>query len=213
MSGPEPSVLKRACEALSASDPALAKAYEDVGLPTWRSAPAHYVSLARSVVYQQISTRAAGAIWERCLAHIYPFEPENILAREEDELRQLGLSRPKAAHMKSIATAIVSGALDLKGLQSEPDGKKVRQTLVSIKGIGPWTAELFCLYALHDMDAFPTADLGLMESYRQLSGRPDRPDSKAFEALGETWRPWRGCAAHLLWDWLNLQRNKAERVQ
>lgn len=191
---------------LASRDPALAKAYVDVGLPSWRSAPLAYTSLARSVVYQQISTRAAGAIWSRCLEAIDPFEPRRLLDMEDEALRGLGLSRPKVSHLRTIATAIVSGQLDFKELATETDGAKIRKTLTSVKGIGPWTAELFCLYALGDTDAFPTADLGLMESYRQLSGSETRLDAKGFTLLGECWRPWRGCAAHLLWDWLNLQR-------
>lgn len=207
MTTPSKAALTEACEALSKRDPALERAYSDVGLPNWRAAEPAYRSLARSVVYQQISTKAAGAIWDRVQSAYPDVEPRPLFEATEDNLRALGLSRPKIRHLKSIAEAIVSDRLNFDRLCSV-DGDSARAELIAVKGIGPWTAELFCLYALGDMNAFPTADLGLMESYRQLRGDAERLDRKGFEAAGDAWRPWRGCAAHLLWDWLNLQRSR-----
>ena len=75
-----------------------------------------------------------------------------------------------------------------------------------MKGIGPWTAELFLLYAVGAMDAFPTADVGLMEAHKRLGAYKIRMKSKAFTAHAECWRPFRGVAAHLLWGWLHVDR-------
>lgn len=209
MTAPSAAALIEACEALSECDPALARAYAEIGLPNWRAAKPEYRSLARSVVYQQISTKAAGAIWERVLGAYPNMEPYSLFEATEDHLRALGLSRPKIRHLQSIAEAILTDKLNFDRLCAS-DGNAARAELIAVKGIGPWTAELFCLYALGDMNAFPTADLGLMESYRQLRNDKERLDRSGFEAAGEAWRPWRGCAAHLLWDWLNFQRSKAE---
>ncbi|MEL7130350.1 MAG: DNA-3-methyladenine glycosylase 2 family protein, partial [Pseudomonadota bacterium] len=84
-----------------------------------------------------------------------------------------------------------------------------RKELVAVKGIGPWTAELFLLYARGEMDAFPVADVGLMEAHKRLSDAPARMDRDAFTTHAERWRPWRGVAAHLLWAWLNRERANA----
>lgn len=201
---PDQEQLTKACEALAASDTALAQAYQVIGLPVWRSAPMSYETLARSVVYQQISTKAAGAIWHRLQDNL-DICPPTIIATSEDKLRALGLSRPKIAHMRSIALALETGALNFDRLAASTP-EKARKELVSVRGIGPWTAELFCLYALGELNALPTADIGLMESYRQLRGDDQRLDRKAFESAAHNWMPWRGVAAHLLWGWLNRQR-------
>ena len=84
-----------------------------------------------------------------------------------------------------------------------------RKELLAVKGIGPWTADLFLLYALGKMDAFPIGDVGLMEAHKRLSGAEERMTAKAFTAHAEIWQPYRGVAAHLLWGWLNAERSGA----
>ena len=84
-----------------------------------------------------------------------------------------------------------------------------RAELLAVKGIGPWTADLFLLYAAGKMDAFPHGDVGLMEAHKRLGGYDTRMTNKDFSAHAEAWRPNRGVAAHLLWGWLNAERAKA----
>ncbi len=205
MASPAPDRLKAGCEALARADRALARAYEEHGLPVWRDAPAVYETIARTIAYQQISTKAAAAIWGRVVDDFGEITHQAMLESEEDRLRAHGLSRPKIRHLKSIAAAISDGALDLDRVCSAPP-EAARDELLAVKGIGPWTADLFRLYAIGETDAFPTADVGLMESYRMLSDAETRLDAKAFTAQAEGWRPWRGVAAHLLWGWLNDRR-------
>lgn len=211
MTAPSKPRLKKACEALAAADPALARAYNEHGLPVWRSADPCYASIARTIAYQQISTAAAGTIWGRVCADLGEITHDAILACEEDRLRGHGLSRPKIRHLRSIAQAIDCGDLNLDRVcKASPED--ARAELVSVKGIGPWTANLFMLYAAGDMDALPTADVGLMESHRLLSNAEARMDAKAFSEHAECWKPYRGVAAHLLWGWINDLRaseNKA----
>lgn len=205
MTTPTPRRLKTACERLARADPALARAYESIGLPVWRTSQPSYAMIGRLIAYQMISTKAAAAIWSRVEARFDPLTPETILAAKADDLRSCGLSGPKVAHLVSIAQAMVSGTLDLgRVCASEPSA--ARAELLAVRGIGPWTAELFLLYAVGEMDAFPTADVGLMEAHKRLGGYETRMDSKAFTAHAEIWRPFRGVAAHLLWGWLNAER-------
>ena len=131
-----------------------------------------------------------------------------MLACPDDTLRAAGMSRPKIAHLKSIAVAMQAGTLNLERVSASPL-EEARKELLAVKGIGPWTAELFLLYARGEMDAFPTGDVGLMEAYKQLSGATERMTAKAFTAHAESWRPHRGVAAHLLWGGLNSERAKA----
>ncbi len=208
MSAPSKGVLRDACEALAARDQNLAKAFGAIGLPEWRAAPPTYPTLCRLITHQQISVTAARAIWARVTAGLDPLTPEAVRDATDDALRALGLSGPKVRHFRSIAEALLDGSLDLEAVMRAGDDD-AKAALVSVRGIGPWTAELFILYAKGALDAFPTADLGLMESHRLLSGAESRPSRDDFEALGETWRPYRGVAAHLLWGYIGLHREKS----
>ena len=207
MPAPSRDTLILACETLNERDPALAKAYALHGLPTWRTTPAKYHSLARTVAYQQISVHAAGAIWGRVVEQfggLAKLTPEAVLAARDDDIRACGMSRPKVAHMKSIAAAMVAGELSLTRVRKAPIDE-ARRELLSVKGIGPWSAEIFLLYS-GALDALPTADVGLMQAYKLLRGDEDRLDAKSFTTAGENWRPYRGVAAHLLWSHLHAVR-------
>ena len=207
MSAPSQAAIRAACEALSEIDPALAKAYELIGVPVWRAHEASYALLARTVVYQLVSTRAADAIWGRVEAFLGQVTPERVLGCDQEALRACGLSRPKLSHLNTIAAAIAEGVLDLPRVQAA-DVDAARAELLAVKGIGPWTADLFLLYAAGKIDAFPHGDAALMEAHRRLGGYETRMENKAFTRHAEAWRPHRGVAAHLLWGWVNAERAK-----
>ena len=206
MSEITPETLRLACEFLSQKDEALARAYAKIGVPDWRSVPLSYQSLARIIVYQQISTKAAANIWERLLSRYNNAISETIILTETEEtLRTCGLSRPKIRHLKSVAQAVDDRSLPLQHLD-DLDDQSARTVLLAVKGIGPWTADVFLMGALHRMDVFPVAEVGLLESLRLLEGVQDRLSFKAFGQRAEHWRPYRGMAAHLLWGYLNSKR-------
>lgn len=206
MSGaPSAQVLQPACEALAEKDVCIARAFAAVGLPNWRATAPTYQSLARIVVYQLISTKAANAIWGRIEDRLPSVTAHAVLNDDQDALRACGLSRPKLAHLNAIAEAVHSGALDLAAMQAQPI-EDARRALLAIRGIGPWTADTFLMNALGHLDAFPSGDVGLIEAYRQLAGAEARLSASAFTATAETWRPYRAVAAHLLYDWYNSTR-------
>jgi DNA-3-methyladenine glycosylase II len=200
--------LRTACDTLAAADPVLARAYDATGLPVWRASEPTYTLLARMITHQQISLGAAAAIWCRTQVLLGDVTPEAVLAADADALRACGQSRPKVGHLISIAEAVVTGTLSLARVWDAPLDD-ARKELVSVKGIGPWTAELFLLYATGAMDAFPVGDIGLMEAHKRLAGHETRMDIKGFTAYAEGWRPYRGVAAHLLWAWLRHDRGDA----
>lgn len=200
--------LKAACEHLACTDPALALAYETIGLPKWRSEVPAYAMLGRMISHQQISLAAAASIWSRVEAHLGEVTAPAILAADPEAIRLCGMSRPKVAHLYSIAQAMADGSLDLARVCAAPL-EEARSELLAVRGIGPWTAELFLLYAVGAMDAFPAGDVALIEAHKRLGGYDPRMVSKAFTAHAETWRPWRGVAAHLLWGWLHVDRARA----
>ncbi|MEL6414640.1 MAG: DNA-3-methyladenine glycosylase 2 family protein [Pseudomonadota bacterium] len=206
MTAPRETVLRSACETLAASDESLKRAYAKVGLPNWRHRSATYQSLAMIVVYQLISTKAADAIWARVLERHPNLSASDVLTDDADALLACGLSRPKLGHLIAIAEAAQSGALDFKRLAHDPI-ETARKTLISVRGIGPWTADTFLMTAIGHLDAFPHGDVGLMEAHKQLSGAEARLASKDFSKLAEAWRPYRAVAAHLLYDWLHSVRD------
>ena len=210
MTAPAQASIRSACEVLSALDPALARAYEAIGVPVWRAQEASYALLAKTVVYQLVSTRAADAIWARVANFLGEVTPQRVLGCDQARLRACGLSRPKLSHLNTIATAIMDGSLDLARV-GRANMEAARAELLAVKGIGPWTADLFLLYAAGRMDAFPQGDVGLMEAHKRLGGYENRMTNKDFSAHAEGWRPHRGVAAHLLWGWLNAERAKAGR--
>ena len=204
-SAPSQRKLKAACDHLATTDPALARAYDVVGIPVWRANAPSYALLGRMISHQQISLSAAAAIWGRVEALLGEVTAETLLEADPEAVRACGMSRPKVAHLTSIAEAMVTGELNLARVCAA-DLDSARTELVSVRGIGPWTAELFLLYAVGAMDAFPIADVGLMEAHKQLGRYETRMESKAFTQHAEIWRPHRGVAAHLLWGWLNAER-------
>jgi DNA-3-methyladenine glycosylase II len=197
--------LKAACEHLATTDPALARAFEVIAIPVWRYQDPSYAMLGRMISHQQISLSAAAAIWSRVEAHLGDVTAEAMLAADPEAIRLCGMSRPKVAHLISIAEAMVSGRLDLARVCAAPPDE-ARAELLAVRGIGPWTAELVLLYAAGALDAFPNADVGLMEAHKRLGAYDTRMTAKAFTAHAERWRPYRGVAAHLLWSWLHVDR-------
>jgi DNA-3-methyladenine glycosylase II len=130
-----------------------------------------------------------------------------MLAASEADLRACGLSRPKISHMKSIAAAVEDGSLNFRRLARKSDDA-AREELVAVKGVGPWTADVYLMFALGRHDVFPHADIGLSESYRMLAEEDARHPPKDFLQVGERWRPYRGVAAVMLWAYINDVRGK-----
>lgn len=197
--------LTLAVKALAKQCEIIRAAHKVVGVPEWRVRPAGYAGLARAIAFQQLSTKAAGTIWGRVEVLVGKVTPRSILETDIDALRACGLSRPKISHLRSIATAIEDGSLSFRRLAKASDDD-ARAELVAVKGIGPWTADVYLMFALGRWDVFPHADIGLSEAYRMLTGERKRHPPKRFLRTGERWRPYRGVAAHMLWSYINAAR-------
>jgi DNA-3-methyladenine glycosylase II len=203
----DPKQLSKAVKHLAKSCPTIAAAHERVGVPEWRTRPGGYDGLARIIAYQQLSTKAAGTIWGRAEVLLGKVTPKTVLAADIDALRACGLSRPKIAHIRSIAEAVESGTLNLKRVAKASDAD-AQAELVAVKGIGPWTADVYLMFCLGRWDVFPHADIGLSEAYRMITSERRRHPPKKFLKTGERWRPYRGVAAHMLWSYINHVREE-----
>jgi DNA-3-methyladenine glycosylase II len=166
-----------------------------------------YLALLRAIVSQQISTKAAAAIWKRFQALFppegYP-EPREVLALSEDELRAVGLSRQKAGYLKAIAEYNERGLLDYEHLTSLSE-EAFTQHLTAIRGVGRWTAQMLQMFALDQPDVFSEGDLGVQNAMRRLYGLEEtgRALQKRMLVIAESWRPYRSLACKYLWQSLD----------
>jgi DNA-3-methyladenine glycosylase II len=191
---------------LAERDPAMARAHAALPEVPWRARSGGYAGLMRLITAQQVSTASAAAIWARLEAGLGEVSAVAVLARDEAALKGFGLSTPKARYALAIARAHAERQVDLEALPAEDEAAIT--ALVSLKGVGRWTAEVYLLFCEGRPDAFPAGDLAMQEAVRALDEAPARPDEKALYARGEAWRPYRGVAAHLLWAYYAKLRRR-----
>jgi DNA-3-methyladenine glycosylase II len=203
----DPKQLRKAVKSLAKQCTIIEAAHGRVGVPEWRTRQGDYAGLARIIAYQQLSTKAAGTIWGRVEVLLGKVTPKAVLEADIDALRACGMSRPKIAHIRSIAEAVTSGSLNLRRVSKASD-EDAQAELVAVKGIGPWTADVYLMFCLGRWDVFPHADIGLSEAYRMITGERKRHPPKKFLKTGEKWRPYRGVAAHMLWSYINAVREE-----
>ena len=203
--------IARGAEFLVERDPCFANVIAVHGQPSPRRVENNLQNLLKIVTEQLISLKAADAIWQRIEARLHPFEPGEILKRNVEDLRNLGLTCAKARSFHAIAEAIQNGVLNFESLHQVPD-QGVLDKLVVLPGIGPWTADIYLLTALGRADACPAGDLALQMAAQDLFAMDGRPTPKAFLARAENWKPWRSVAARLLWSHYRGLRGLSQRV-
>jgi DNA-3-methyladenine glycosylase II len=159
------------------------------------------------VVSQQLSTSSARAIWGRLQTAFDPFHHDEVRRARAPKLARLGLSKPKIKTLKAIGTAVSKGAIDLDTV-GRMEADEAHNALIALHGIGPWTADIYLLFCLGHADAFPAGDLALQEAARLAFGLPRRPGPKELSVLAESWRPYRGVAAHLLWAYYSAVKRR-----
>lgn len=191
-------VLAQGVAALTAADPVMARIVAEGASPPLRKREPGFEGLVGIVVSQQLSVASADAIFGRLKGGFPALTPERIAAASEAELRTCGLSAPKIRTLRSIAEAVIGGRLPLASLH-EREADEAHRLMTDVKGIGPWTADIYLLFCLGHGDAFPAGDLALQEAARLAYALEARPTEKAFVAMAERWRPWRGVAAKILW--------------
>ena len=194
-----PAWARAGIAALVTADPRFAGIEAAAGPLAWRMRQPGFPGLLRAICGQQISNQAASAIWKRLSALPEALEPAGLLALDDATLCGVaGLSRPKAAHARSLATACLDGRLDFARLARMPDAEALA-TIAAVKGLGPWTAAVHLLFAEQRADIFPPGDVALAASAAHLLGLEARPGPKALVTMAERWAPWRSLAARLLW--------------
>ncbi len=197
--------LEHAVAELRAADPVLAELIERFGadgLVERRRRPRdHYGALVGSIVGQQLSTKAADAIYRRLTERFggRPPTPEEVLADDPEELRAAaGLSHAKVGFLRSLAEHVLDGSLELQKLGRLGDDEVIAE-LVAVKGLGLWTAHMFLMFHLKRPDVLPVGDLGIRRAIMIAYGLPELPGPDEMEKIAEPWRPHRTLACLFLW--------------
>ena len=200
--------LKRAADELSAADPRLARVIAAVGPCTMipRVEGSHFDHLTRNIVYQQLSGAAAGTIHGRFVERIGQGKsptPAQTLAHDEPTLRACGLSTAKVAAIRDLALHVSDNRLPMDQLDTMDD-QDVINSLVQVRGIGVWTAQMFLMFRLGRPDVLPVLDLGVRKGAQKIYRMRKLPEAVRLEKTAKAWRPWRSVASWYCWRVLDI---------
>lgn len=200
----------RAAAVLAEADPLLGRVIEQAGPCALAPRPMEgpFEALMRSIVYQQLSGKAAATIYGRVCA-LFDGEgapaPAAVLAASEETLRGAGLSRAKTAAVRDLADKTLSGVVPPLDTLREMDDDAIVERLTRVRGVGRWTVEMLLIFWMFRPDVLPVADLGVRRGFQFTYGLDDLPTPAALLAHGERWRPYRSVASWYLWRAVDLQ--------
>ena len=196
----DPAKIKRGLRHLRRSDPVMRNVIRKAGPFRLNLRHDRFHALVFAIIAQQISGKAARAIWGKVQAHVAPekLSPERICRIGFEELRSIGLSKQKASYILDLAQRVAGGALRLNRMGRLPD-EVVIETLVQVKGIGVWTAQMFLIFSLGRLDVFPHTDFGVRAAIQKLYDLKDLPDRETCHRIAEPWRPYSSIGAWYCW--------------
>jgi DNA-3-methyladenine glycosylase II len=177
------------------------------GLPPLRRSRTGLDGLLWIIVGQQVSVAAGNAIWGKFEGNMPIRTPQALLAASDELMRGSGLSAPKIRTMRAVAAAMAKGTLDLDALGGMA-AEDAKATMTAVKGIGPWTADIYLMFCLGHADAFAPGDLALQEAIRMAFRLEERPDAREADLIAVRWKPCRGVAARLLWAYYKVMKER-----
>lgn len=187
------------------ADPRLLPILKKAGPIPLRLQPSGYAGFADIIVSQMVSKASAAAIWKRLTVLTGPsMTAQSILELSEEELRGAGLSGAKEATLRRVAHAVHCGDLDLDDVCFKPGHEAIR-TLTAIKGVGPWTAEVYLMFSAGHPDVFPVGDVALRSAVAHAFQQQTRMSEKELAVFAEIWAPWRAVAARLFWAYYSVE--------
>jgi DNA-3-methyladenine glycosylase II len=197
--------LGRHIKRLAKAHPVFKPLYAETGAVPIRWLDSGFKGLVFVVTGQQISIAAGRAIYNRLEAALDGITPQTLAAANDDVLRAAGFSAPKMRTLRALQEAALSGALDMEALERQ-SAEEAIAALCTIKGIGPWTAEVYLLFGVGHPDIFPAADLALQEAARLAFALDGRPVPRDLRTMSDAWSPWRSAAARLLWAYYKVKK-------
>lgn len=195
--------IERGVQTLTGTCPLMAEAFAVAGHPPLRRNDNDFSALARIVTGQLLSVASASAIWGRVQQEVQPFEPQVLLALDEQLLTSAGLSNAKVRTLRGIARAIEADEVNFSRFETQ-DENDVRAELTRVHGIGPWTADVYVMFCLGRADGFAPGDIALANAIGLLQRLDKRPTPRQLEKIAQKWSPWRGVAARLLWHYYGV---------
>ena len=199
--------LRVACDWLAARDRALGDCLDRYGYPPMWQRSGGFASVVLMILEQQVSLESARSVYRRLVRHFGSISAKAIEAAGTDALYECGVTRQKSGYIHHLACQVVTGQFRFSQLARLPD-HEVRQKLVSLKGIGPWTADVYLLFALNRHDVWPPGDIALIKSVSEVYHLEMVPSSADCERIAEAWRPWRAVAARMFWYAYLCRRNR-----
>lgn len=193
-----PAYWKRATRELGTADPVMGKLILKYKGLTLASRGDAFQTLARSIIGQQISVKAAQSVWDRFATAVGAMQPANVLRLSVEELRGCGLSGQKVNYLRDLSTRFAGGAIDVSRWH-DMDDEALIDELTEVKGIGRWTAEMFLIFYLTRPDVFPLADIGLQRAMELHYNKGRKLSDRRIATLGRLWSPWRSVATWYLW--------------
>jgi DNA-3-methyladenine glycosylase II len=201
-----------AADTLARRDPVLAGLIDAAGpIRIGRRTGSHFAGLVEAIVYQQLAGAAARAIHGRLVAALHDeIEPEGLLALSDETLRAVGLSGNKVRSLRDLATKVLDGTVVLEPRRlARRSDEDVVASLSTVRGIGPWTAQMFLMFRLRRLDVWPVGDLGVRQGYG-LAWKIPMPTARELEPLGEPYRPYRTVLAWYCWRAVELYGGGAD---
>lgn len=202
-------VISEAVAHLRAADPRLDWLIPQVGPFTLKLERDRFAMLVRSIISQQISTKAARSIRLKLEATLGELSPSTLSNAADDTLRGAGLSGQKVRYLRDLAGHVTDGRLKLDQIHHHDDEAAIA-TLTAVHGIGRWTAQMFLMFSLGRLDVFPHDDLGVRSALRTLYGLDDLPNRATAQELSDPWRPFATIASWYLWRLTDLQTDPTQ---
>jgi DNA-3-methyladenine glycosylase II len=197
--------MEDALRLLRRRDPALKQIISQVGPYAMSYHPPTFHSLVRSIVYQQLSGKAAATIFGRFqnACGVRTLKPEAVLGLPEEQMRAAGLSGQKARYVRDLALKTASGEVRF-GSHKRMTDEEIIAELTRVKGVGVWTVQMFLMFALRRQDVFPVLDLGVRNGMQKVYGLNASAKHPEYEAIAEKWRPYRSIGSWYMWRSLEL---------
>ncbi len=199
--------LRPLCDQLAKKDAQLKAIITQFGYPPFWSRPASFASLILFILEQQVSLASAKAAFDKLQATIGTVTPQKIVQLSDAELKACYFSRQKTVYARCLAEAIITKQVNLKKLATASN-EEVRSTLIQVKGIGNWTVDVYLMMVLQRCDLFPSGDIALINSAKDVLQLPPQTTKEAVLAIAQKWAPYRTIAAYLLWHAYLCKRKK-----
>ncbi|MDD5148998.1 MAG: DNA-3-methyladenine glycosylase 2 family protein [Flavobacterium sp.] len=196
--------MQKAVEYLSKKDAIFKLIIDKYGLPIIPKRPEGFETLVLLILEQQVSIDSAKSTFQKLKAKVQNFIPESLVSLDDEEYRNLGVSRQKTSYIKALSHSIINNHIDLKSLSSI-SSQQVREKLIKIKGIGNWTIDVYLMFSLQAPDIIPLGDIAVVNTIKELLNIHDRQEMEAYILK---WSPYRSIATFLLWHYYLQKRNR-----